>query len=312
MQYLITTFIISSCLIIFVLYKYPSQLFLFKNIFSFKNKIKKSVPAQATRAQASAYRDAQAQSENYGAVEPELSEKQGVTEQQEIDKINEAQNTPSMQQGKFDSSNKKKRRFEAANPPSTDKTKQIINERIQFYLKPIQGIWYYREIVYSVSYALTAISLISLIHVYSITVIKFDTAERLYAVMSFVFFSFIMIGIVLHKINHRRRLELEIQNLKDEHSKEVEDLKHGFQQQLKYSSERNVQKIQNIKEEFDKQLAKKTIEKEKLIVNQDKKLAKFSELLDEHKTKIKDLEKEVSEKRSTFERLNPLKKKTSE
>ena len=47
-------------------------------------------------------------------------------------------------------------------------------------------------------------------------------------------------------------------------------------------------------------------------MNQDKKLAKFSELLDEHKTKIKDLEKEVSEKRSTFERLNPLKKKTSE
>ena len=130
--------------------------------------------------------------------------------------------------------------------------------------------------------------------------------------MSFVFSSFIMIGIVLHKVNHRRRLELEIQTLKDGHSKEVEDLKQGFQQQLKYSSERNVQKIQNIKEEFDQQLAQKTTEKEKLIVNQDKKLAKFSELLDEHKTKIKALEKEISEKPSTFERLNPLKKKTSE
>ena len=304
--FVITLFIVIFCLIIFVLYKYPSQLFLFKK------KVKKSVPAQATRAQASAYSDVQAQSENYGEVEPELSEKQGVNEQQETDKIKEAQNTPSTHQGKFVSSIKEKIISETANHPSTDKTKTIINERIQFYLKPIQGIWYYREIVYSVSYALTAISIISLIHVYSITVIKFDTAERLYAVMSFVFSSFIMIGIVLHKVNHRRRLELEIQTLKDEHSKEVEDLKQGFQQQLKYSSERNVQKIQNIKEEFDQQLAQKTTEKEKLIVNQEKKLAKFSELLDEHKTKIKALEKEISEKPSTFERLNPLKKKTSE
>ena len=69
--FVITLFIVIFCLIIFVLNKYPSQLFLFKK------KVKKSVAAQATRAQASAYSDVQAQSENYGEVEPELSEKQG-------------------------------------------------------------------------------------------------------------------------------------------------------------------------------------------------------------------------------------------